>query len=314
MLQATEKGLEDRTIEQIDGKILLNPGPSPKSFHRVMTAAFCLQKYALRYVAGNDGKVSVPLEPSAPLVRGGLAHTGLAHFYAMRRAREQGADPNQYHEPLEAIRLDAELRKEQLGSEHHKLIEAARDMVIPAVQAYMERHSMEKMKTIIVEEIMEFSIGPYEYTHRLDWVYEQKGYYYIADHKTSNANSLEGAADRYQTDLQFLMDQYVGKQKWGDKFGGVVVNVLGLRDAPYKTFRQKITPAPALVARFPRIVADLERQIAQYTAEGRDIFDWPPAVRETVCVTSYGPCEMREKCKWGSAVARKPSDLVVVFT
>lgn len=269
-------------MSETTSKILINTGPSPRGVHRLEQALICPQLYAYRH------RLEKETSNKDALVKGSLLHVGLAHYYAQQRAVQRGEDPAAYHDPLPAIEL--------ASAEWGVTGTAWKALASQAVSAYMTQYMMEKFTIIGVEDLVETMIGPYRLTARWDLVtQDSQGKFWIYDHK-STGRIVAKTSERYTMALQFLAMQYMGREKFGDKFGGVRINLVGL--TPVGHFhRTSPEAAPNALMRFPQIVEDAEAIIERYAT--RDPWDWPKAASEQVCQRPYGPCDYLDLCRWG---------------
>lgn len=267
--------------------ILINSGPSDRGFHRLESWLRCPQLYAWGY--GRKGAARFP--PRLPLVRGNLVHVGLAHSYARAKAVQEGRDPADYYPPLEAV----ELASREFPPD---LVEQASLVVPKVLRAYVQHYGTEPYRIVAVEEQREMEFFGYRYTARVDLEIEDAGgKVWWLDHKT--CNKIESKVfDRYTLSGQFLGLQHLGFKVWGEKFGGVLLNLLGCAGTP--TFaREAIEAAPWALERFPWIVKHAEEGIAAteaLLARGEPV---PMAVSEHVCMTSYGRCPAHDLCRLG---------------
>jgi hypothetical protein len=157
---------------EVEDPLVLNSGPSARGWHRLQTAAECLQRYAFTYEAGPKKDIS----GKPPLAIGSLAHLGLAHHYQRMKQEQEGKNPNEYMDPFEAVTLIAQIRK------HERFLPA----VIPTLKAYRRNFSRDvRTRRIVgVEELYDGTVGPYRLTGRVDLVWEDLGgQLYIDDHK-----------------------------------------------------------------------------------------------------------------------------------
>lgn len=288
-------------------KVLINSGPSARGWHRVESFLRCGQLYALKYVGKRLQRDGTAAEP---LVRGSIGHVGLAHHYARLQAVQRKQDPERFWSPQEAMARVAPLFG-QLGLE---LLPIARMTVLEYISRYADEDSTRKI--LHVEE--QFSVelrdgrpprhlavadpaGPGRitpFTMRPDLIFEdssKRGW--IWDHKLVTVTKAS-TSQRYINSGQFLALRMLGRALFGEKFGGVVVNVL--QCFPNTRFqRSPVDPAPGLQARFPSIILDAEERIAQLMDEGRAVDEWPATASEQTCYTAYGPCPAHELCRWG---------------
>ncbi len=273
-----------------DERLLIFTGPSPRGWHRLQLFLECPQRYAWNYVAGLKGIN----EDAPPLVKGSLVHLGLAQHYSRVKAAQEGADPERYYPPDEAIDVLAEV-KGGAWAEHAKL---AKDVV----RAYLVRWRNERFRVLAVEELLEAEIAGHRFTGRMDLVLEDSaGKVWIVDHKTTGR--LQAKQRKfYSVSGQILGYQTLGRIHYGDRFAGMRLNMIQ-HGGEFKFERFDVDPAPKLLAKWPSAVADAERGIQDLLDEGRPEDEWPIAPSELVCFHRYGPCNYLEQCKWGRSDA-----------
>ena len=283
-------------------KILIDTGPSSRGWHRLESHLRCPQLYAWGYGqagAGGD-RAQIPwthFPPTAPLVRGSIGHAGLAHLYARQREVQRGGDPDRYFLPTEAMEMVARVfgYNSELGMQ-------LLPVTTRVVRSYAEHFAHETWEIVTVEEELETHFGPYRYTARVDLQYrDRSGKIWFLDHKL--VSRIRGkTARRYTLSGQFLGLLHLGSRIFGDDFGGVELNLLGVN--PISFLRVVPEPAPYTLARFPEIVARAEESIARtesLIASGKD----PPASpSEFTCYNSYGECPAFELCRWGAHDSR----------
>jgi hypothetical protein len=230
--------------------------------------------------------------PTPPLVRGSLAHVGLAHLYARWKASIEGSDPEVFYRPHEAMRIVSEkwppLGAELLGP------------VTELLKAYCARYPKETFKVVGVEKLLEMKFSakiagfPVElpYTARADLIYEGRdGKTWILDYKC--VGKIEGkSTPRYILSGQFLGLQHLGFHTYGDRFGGVVVNLLGMQGPTFH--REPIAPAPLALEKFPLTVQRAEEGIARLEKE-----EAAGSFSEFTCMTPYGACPAFQICRFG---------------
>jgi PD-(D/E)XK nuclease superfamily len=280
-------------------KILLNTGPSERGWHRVETAARCMQLFAYNYI------LEIGHGDRGPLVRGSIGHVGLAHHFARRRAQQQKTDPDVYYEPEEAMRLVAATFGE-LGEQYLPI-------ATHAVLAYMNAYAGEQFEIVMVEEKVSGMIRwpehlrvgaranvAYPITQRFDRVYKNTaGRFWIEDHKFVSTIKSSTAA-RYTLSGQFQLMQWFGRAIYGDSFGGARINLVQCSEKP-KSVQVSLDAAPRMLNRFPQVVCDIEERIEALRAEGRDPWEYPAQANEHVCMTAYGRCPAFDICRWGKS-------------
>lgn len=299
----TEVLMSDTETEVVsaekDQKIIYT-GPSPRGWHRLQQAAECLQKYAWSYEAPKtEGSGS----KSQALARGSLIHLALAQHYARMRAAqkdplvklgEQDEDaPELWCDPEEAVRLIARLEK----TESHL------DNVLTTYKAYNRYYDfegeMQTMKILAVEDLLSATIGgKYLFTGRMDLVYEDLGgRIWVLDHKTT-ARLTASHKEYYSISGQLLGYGFLARQKYGDRFAGIKVNLIQHGDSP-KFERITLPRAPNLESKFERIVMDIEESVERMQASGREFDNWPKAINEMTCHGRYGACAFIDQCRNG---------------
>lgn len=265
-------------------KILLDAGPSERGWHRIESAARCMRLYALK-ASGH-----VPFPESEPLIRGSLVHIGLAHIYARKQEADSGGNPDKYYSPIDAVLKLAEKN----GEAWLDMVDTCCDMV----NAYRLKWGDDRnWEVISVEEELRAKLrGKWLYTQRADLIVrDQFGKVWIVDHKTAFRISSKTLTPHI-LDGQMLGYQMFGRKRFGDSFGGVVINRITTR-APFQFDRATLEPAPHALSRFVGNLCELEETIERY--EGRPPMEWPGAYSNLVCTHKYGKCDAYDKCQWG---------------
>ena len=264
---------------------LLDTGPSPRGWHRLQVMLQCPQKWGYHYELGLGGKKDSP-----PLIRGSLIHLGLAHHYSRMKARQQGTDPEEWLKPLTAMREkafkenDAWMRELEVSTNCY--------------EAYIEHWADETIEILEVERLAYTMIGRNAFTGRFDLVYrDRRGKIWVCDHKTTGR--IQSSQKKfYSISGQLAGYAYLGRQLYGDKFGGMILNLVQ-HTKPCKFVRMPLPPAPHLVSKFPQIVLDAEERIKSLKESGRSPDNWPMAANELTCYSRYGPCNYLDNCRWG---------------
>lgn len=283
-------------------KILIDTGPSSRGWHRLEAYLRCPRLFALGY--GRSGESAemmaanqIRFPPTYPLVRGTIGHVGLAHLYARLKASQEGADPNAYYRPFEAMGLMVGRGLPHWGEMGVKAERSLR----PLLAKYLASYASDSKKSIVgVEMLLEMEFDSYLYTARADLVYRDRdGKVWIMDHKITGRIESKSLS-RYTLSGQFLGLTHLGFARWGDEFGGVIVNLLGEKDQRF--LRDVIPPAPWALAEFPRLVVRTEEDIKR--CENMLHSDawgmrYPPTFSEFTCMTPYGRCAAWEMCRWG---------------
>lgn len=263
--------------------IVIEAGPSEFGWSRIGAFLRCPRLFYQRYVA------KVPRVTAWYLSRGQICHAGLAQHFARIGAEQSGRDPLTFEDPHVAMG-----RAAQDVPEDHRL--RALNAALDAYETHRSEYPVEPHRIRAVEWLVDTTFEGYPYSARLDLVWEDRtGLRWIVDHKII-ARIEDKAFQRYSLSGQFLGLNFLGRRKWGDQFGGVMLNVIGVSDK--KCRRREVEPAPYALARFESVVIGAERRIAALIEEG-DPNAWPMAIHEQVCTSSYGMCDEFERCRWG---------------
>jgi len=276
---------EKRTVT----KILINAGPSEAGWHRLQSVLKCPRYYVLER--------DRPWKWSPPLVKGSLVHIGLAHHYRRVQAEQQGEDPDQWYEPMEAI---ARLSFDNAADSPHWLEYA--ELAQEAVGKYIVEWEGEQWKVRAVEHELRAKVdGKYLYTQRVDAIFEAPGgKIWMVDHKTTFRIAPK-TIRRYTLSGQMLGYQLFGQKLYGDKFAGVMLNMIQLPQEVGKNYsfaRPTIEPAPFAVPKLKQTILHAEELIEKY--KDKDPMDVPGVFHETACWTPYGQCPFASYCQWGS--------------
>lgn len=195
----------------VDGRYLIEAGPSARGWHRAATALRCPQLFAYTQ------RMPELIWPEAGvLVRGGLLHVGLAHYYARLLCVQQGWDPNCLWDPITAMRMFAHrmdsrplMERRPAGydgpARHPMGIPYAEhlDSCCRAVEAYARNWgSIEQWKIIAVEQplaalipesgwSLDSAVREFLFTQRPDLVVQDpEGWFLIIDHKCLPGRAL----------------------------------------------------------------------------------------------------------------------------
>ena len=239
----------------------------------------------------------MPRLESEPLIKGSLLHIGLAHYY-IRKQRERwyeehpaGGSADDYYTPADAVRKLAILGAKEATTAH-----------AAALQAYEARWQHCTWEPVMVEEELRAHIpkynqeGSFLFTQRADLaVKDSDGTYWIVDHKS--CYRIESKTLRQHIlSGQFIGYQLFGRKKWGEKFGGVIVNRVKL-SGDYGFDRTTLEPAPSAIRRFAKNLALQEHMVDMF--EGKPPIEWPAVYSDQTCWGKYGKCDAFELCQWG---------------
>ena len=272
---------------------LINAGPSERGWHRLESFNRCPQLYAYEKLAGLEWTSMSP-----PLVKGILVHVGLAHYYQQRQAAQLGENPDEWYDADEAMGLVAA----DLGPMGAEWLPLA----MRAVAGYKAFYAQERHKVLEVEKELRADVWIPQlshtvlYTQRADLITEKDGKVWIWDHKTGFRTGQQ-MTTRYILSGQFQGLRWFGQKLYGDKFGGLILNQVGLGNKEIVYKRPSIPPAPNLLKQFPQVIADTETAMVTLEREARDPWEYPKAASEQVCITPYGRCPGFALCQWGKA-------------
>lgn len=278
-------------------KILLNCGPSERGFHRLEGVLRCPSLFA-HHAAGR-----LDSSNAEPLVRGAIGHTGLAHAYRQLMAVQRGEDPNAFYGPYEAMELAAK----EFGS----CAPAQLKVATTAVRNYLKRWA-DRYEVYGVEAPYETVFLGYRYTARIDLlIRDEAGKIWVLDHKFVGRTTND-VVDRYTMSGQFLGLQHLGARHFGDKFGGVYLNLVGCATAATSFRREPVRPAPHALQHFPETVRYAEERIADVErrmAAGEPV---PMAPSEHTCIVYGKPCPAHYLCRFGVTTTPDVGDTFIV--
>jgi hypothetical protein len=276
-------------------KILLDCGSSgANGWSSISKFMVCPQLYfwneRMRALHGEGAGIG----NEAPLVRGSIGHAGLAHLYTRVKLAQEGLGHDDYYSPIEAMALVAQ-KAGDLGTEMLPI--AAR-----VVKAYSRRYATERNRIVAVERLVTTEFHGWPYTARIDLEFEDRAEkVWIVDHKI--VHRLEGKVyRRYVMSGQVLGLTHIGARTYGKRFGGVLINLLGVNPRAFD--RVPPDPAPWILGRFPEIVARAREGIERVRAELKRDPEYviPACPSEYTCFPYNHPCPMFEACRWGKTV------------
>jgi hypothetical protein len=277
-------------------KHLIDPGPSRKGWHRLQKVLTCPRLYALSYLT--DAPPVRKGDPPEPLVKGSMLHVALAHHYA--DGMEEYADKDLYT-PTDAVQQLIELQPndERAAWQRHA------KQVCATYADYNMHWGKERWKPMGIETELMVNIfdekmnRTYLYTQRVDlaWRHPMTGKVWFVDHKTT-ARWTPQTLSKYSMNGQFLGYQMIGEKKFGDDWGGVLLNVIEWgKGGGSPTFkRMPVDPAPHSVERFRQSIIRGERTLLEY--ENMEPKDWPGAHHDGAC-WPYRQCKFYSTCQWG---------------
>lgn len=306
----------------VNGRILIDAGPSERGWHHAEDMLVCPQKWSFRHHPKMKADPLVTFPRAAPLVRGTLLHLGVAHFHRRLQAIQEGDDPDKWHDPMTAISLFA--AQEDAKPNQHPKSTSYDSFVIEcqkATTAYVNwwTATQGKLRVIAVERQMRAFIPEggwslvgkdisWLFTQRLDLITQDAaGYYYVVDAKTrgrKDPRQMRG----YSRSGQFQGVRIFGQNAFGKNFGGVYIHYVtftkGAKGAEVTFSCQREAPPvkPFRVVCFPDTIRYAERQIQDFQLMGLDPWLYPKiGVENGGCESRYGQCPAAELCDFGPA-------------
>jgi hypothetical protein len=281
---------------QTPAGILIEGGPSRYGWSGIESFLRCERMYRLKTAAtkaameANGGKRPVPT--TGPLARGILGHIGLAHFY---RRKMPGGEA--YLEPEAAMRVFAMENKIELETWNAALIGYNHHMNNPVGGKIIEvetEHVGVLRKTEDEPTLGDPTPKLYHVSSALDLVFtDPLGGVWIEDHKF--VSSASGIPDRYTLSGQFLIQELLGRAKWGSAFRGVIVGMNVCQAGGVGTKHLPLEVRPAALADFKAFYIETRERMAAREASGYYL----PAFNEQICRGPYGKCEFFDRCQWG---------------
>lgn len=270
--------------------VIIDSGPSPRGWSYYGTFLRCPMLFFWKYVYPRARSLGFN-DTTPPLARGTIFHVGRAHRDARQWARENGKDENRVLSPIDAMNECAR-RIGPVGEERLPTVHAM-------FQAYCERYPYETFKIVAVEELMTINFGGALYTARLDRVCQDRdGKIRIQDTKTT-ARLDSGTLRKYTNHGQFYGHYFLGRNFYGDAFGGVTVDMAG-EDLKFE--RKPPEPSPFMLRNFPALIETTHDRIeAARRQYGDDQDGWARLANpdEQTCYGKYGVCSCLELCRWG---------------
>ena len=270
---------------------LIDPGQSTWGAHRHDTLGKCFRLYGYSYVE------EAPRETTEPQMLGTLVHLALAHRY-MEMQCEQNGEPNPYYAPLEAVTAKTAALAEE-GEDWRYLEGRVADFFRQYEWEYQTADRGWRVLAIEKELKMRLADGEdsYLFTQRADLIFrsERTGLVYIVDHKTAARASV---ARTFEVSLQMVGYQVFGQGFWGDRFGGVLLNMLQKpkQDGKWQFTRPMLNGSPGMVRAFKASMLHRRRALAELEAADIPVSDWPMAISDSICWTKYGACPYNQRC------------------
>jgi len=262
---------------------LLNPSTNPHgtTFWRALLKCPTLARH---YTAGNRGA------PSDAQARGILLHLVLAHHYAKRNRL-----PN-FRQDGEALTAGEVMTPEDAAhalAEDQPVFRPWLGPVVEAYGAYCTYWGESDFDQVLALEHTLHAIGEYPvpYCQRADLLVKRQDKVWIIDHKGSGYSGGSSLFEQVSIDAQFVGYHWLGRQRFGKKFGGVILNQVSFE----KGFRFKRAEIPVL----PQVLADFEYAIRTAGDEWNRLQGKPMPKRfhSEVCWDRYGKCDHFDSCR-----------------
>lgn len=298
---------------RVDGRHLVLSGESDRGWHRLQSAAECLQKYAWSYEAGHKTGM-IPI--------GTLVHVALGTWYARERQKQRGEDPDFFVEPMDAVRII--MRRDGVDEQYFPIVQSAYEAYVkefaPTLTLYevvgvedlvegnlldMLRPDESEEDRKALERASEFDKSLFRITGHVDLVLRKKstGGLLGIDFKTTSVASLSKHPQYYSMSGQLLNYQYLIESKYGEPVEMFLLDLIRHSGRGCTPLAKRIpVPArPALREQYVRRAIDIEISIQRVKQEGRPIGEWPKAMSELVCYHRYGPCPFMDRCRYGNS-------------
>jgi hypothetical protein len=292
---------------EVEDPLVMFTGPSPRGWHRLQMAAECLQKYAWGYEDGPRKDIS----KKPPLAIGSLSHLALAQHYCRMKQEQEGKNPNEYMDPVEAVRLVAQVQ----GNERHipnvvntfemyerRYWQDIHERRIEAVEVLFDGNLLDGLKQKPLEAMALVGARDpalFRLTGRVDLMWWDLGdRLWAEDHKTTG-RLTKRHKEYFAMSGQLLGYEFLARQKYPG-LAGFKINLIQHGGSTEPKFERITLPRrPALEAQFVERAIDIELAIQRAKAEGRDVAEWPKAMSELTCYHRYGACDYIDQCRFG---------------
>jgi hypothetical protein len=298
---------------EIEDPRVIFTGPSPRGWHRLQSAAECLQRYAW----GHENGPKVDISKKPPLAIGTLLHLALAQFYSRMKQEQEGKNPHEFMEPVEAVRLIASLQ----GLEVHvpnvaKTFRAYEQHYwqdinirrIVHVETMFDGNLLDGMRGVDALALqMNYGVDVFRLTGRVDLIYEDLGgLLWAEDHKSTSRLTKRHKA-YFAVSGQLLGYEFLARKRYPG-LAGFKINLVqhaGEKATGGTKFERITLPRRAhLEAQFVARAVDIEAAIQRTKAEGRLVNEWPKAMSELTCYHRYGPCDYIDQCRMGPGAGK----------
>lgn len=316
----------------VEGRYLLNAGPSRRGWHHAESMIRCPQWWAYNHHPAFKNAEREPFPDTPPLIRGSLFHVAAAQFYrrlqAVQDAEVTGEPAHRvadaFHTPRSALELVS--RMQDTNPRRHPKSPLWSEFVpeaLAAIEAYIAHYRAAESWQIIASEYplillveaagwtVDPSVTAYWTTARADAIWlGPDGYVYVSDHKTRGRQDPRQERG-YARSGQFQGLRLMAEQVFGASFGGIYLNyvtykhnrdkaVLG-QEAYKFSFERKAPPVlPWRLACHGDSIRHAEWLQQALLASNLDPYRYPKANGENgACEHRYGPCPAAELCDFG---------------
>jgi hypothetical protein len=295
----------------IDGRYLLDAGPSARGWHRAATGLTCTQLLAY------TDELMLNLPEAGVLVRGSLIHLGLAHYFRRLQAIQERADPDLFLPPVAAVRVFAELqdarpvslyREKGTPSKHPASVPYAAHVeeAIASVEAMHRWFQAAQWNVLAVERQVHADVPTHDggtalFSQRLDLVLSDKaGTVFVVDHK-SRGRKDPRTQRAYARSGQFQGFHTFGADLWRERWGGVYIFFVTLGKTV--TIERHAPPVyPNRIHGFPATIRWSEHLQAEARRLHPDPWNRPKVGLDNgACEHRFGACPAAALCDHGRA-------------
>ena len=260
------------------------PGPSPagSTFYKSLLA--CPREHALSYVVGLETE-----HPSQPLTTGTLFHLCLERYYLALQKFGVGRPGRKVGQQRAYEVVDLLADEPGYG--------ASAEELRALLDAYLTEYDRdEPWEILAVEETVQYALGDFRYTTRLDLLVRdlQRGGVWIVEHKSARYLSAD-LLDNYQMDLQvlgqiWLVNEVLDLSKYGP-FKGTLINI-ATKQSPPRLHRHEVLPSPGHLRAFEESMRRWVR-MRQYAEHE----SWPQALGHCAgYARGYSRCQFYDLC------------------
>jgi len=267
--------------------------PTKMGWSKVGTFIHCPQKYAYSYLMPKERKSS---KLNRNFIRGLMIHDGLECMY--REIQQGNTDIVDIMAQVSGL---LHVRAHEKGMEWIEHLHTCTSTILMYINHWLGLDCAEQLsaiKVVDIEKYLSMPIGDeFILTGRCDLVIEDdRGMIYLVEHKT--AEKIENKTQEYyEISGQLIGYELMAKKIWGDKFGGIYLNMIGIDDQRFK--RVFIKDRKHMSKRFEPTIYDAMKRMKSLDDAQTPLNEYPMAMHELVCHHRYGACQFINKCKKG---------------